>query len=248
MKIQIHGYGYVGQAHADLIETSGHECFIYDPALDFNDLEEHPHGMIVAVSTPEGSEGECDMSNVYEAIERSPGGIPILIKSTISLEGWRLIQRAYPNEPISFSPEYLRAQHAIEDFRKQKLIRIGGTGVDFWKGILSSQGASVIEGDPEALIFAKYFRNSFLATKVAFFNQMYDLCQEANVPFHLARNYVIEDERIGSSHSIVMPPSMRGFGGHCLPKDTSAIVASGHQNHYDLSIIREAIRYNESLK
>ena len=74
---------------------------------------------------------------------------------------------------------------------------------------------------PRDLILAKYFRNSFLATKVAFFNQVYDLCEAAGCESKAVISLITDDNRIGDSHSRVT--SQRGFGGHCFPKDTQAL-------------------------
>ena len=54
------------------------------------------------------------------------------------------------------------------------------------------------------------------------------------------------DERIGSSHTKVTEE--RGFGGYCFPKDTKAIIATSDLALYDLSILVEAIRYNDTVR
>jgi UDPglucose 6-dehydrogenase len=148
---------------------------------------------------------------------------------------------------VSFSPEFLRAEHAYEDFKNQEVIYVGGGDQIFWASILvASLGVKVIGKNPEALILAKYYRNSFLATKVAFFNQVFDLCETTGVDFNVVRELVTEDKRIGESHSRVTEE--RGFGGHCFPKDTSAIAWTSGFYGYDSSIIKSAIEYNDRIK
>jgi len=241
------GHGFVGQAHAQALQCSETEINIYDPAKGYIRFPDKVDAAIIAVATPQAEDGSCYMDNVFEVIEKCPPSIPILIKSTISLEGWREIQSRFRNRNISFSPEYLRAAHAFKDFEKQTIIRIGGGDVLFWQTFLGKYlGITVHQEDPECLILAKYFRNSFLATKVAFFNQIYDLCREAGVDSIETCILVAEDERIGSSHSIIKRE--RGFGGHCFPKDTSAIVKTAELFGYDLSIIKEAIEYNDRIR
>ena len=250
MKILICGAGFVGKAHA-LAFGSNNEVHMYDPAYDmYKERFKNPDAVIIAVSTPMAEDFSCNMNNVYDAIENVySDDIPILIKSTISLEGWRLIKRAFPNMKITFSPEFLRAAHAYEDFKNQKEIYMGGGDTDFWvKLFKTSIGKSITIStyDPEVLILTKYFRNSFLATKVAFFNQMYDLCISANVHAESVLNLTAEDERIGKSHSIITED--RGFGGHCFPKDTSAIVRTAQDFKVHLSLINEAIAYNNKVR
>ena len=249
MKLLICGYGFVGEQHATALECSDNDIHIFDPDKGFIKWPLDVDAVIIAVSTPQAENGSCDMSNVYDVLDKCPNNIPILIKSTISLEGWRYLKSIYRRKDICFSPEYLRAAHAKEDFYNQEKISVGGSdkGVLFWQTLLTTYlGVHVHREDPEALILAKYFRNSFLATKVSFFNQMYDLCMNAGVSPHDVAYLVTEDDRIGKSHSYVTRE--RGFGGHCFPKDTTAIVKTGERFGTDLSLIREAVIYNDKVR
>ena len=71
---------------------------------------------------------------------------------------------------------------------------------------------------------------------------MYDLCSKLNLNFDKVRECVSDDTRIGESHSYVTEE--RGFGGHCFPKDTQALVTTANDNDINLSLIKEAIDYN----
>ena len=249
MKILICGYGFVGKAHALALSGGDNEVHIYDPAYDiYKERLMNPDAVVICVSTPQAKDDSCDMNNVYDAIENvEDDNVPILIKSTISLEGWRLINRAFPNKKITFSPEFLRAAHAYEDFKKQEVVYLGGGDNLFWASLFSLMlGVKVQCADPEVLILTKYMRNSFLALKVAFFNQVYDLCEAADIDFSQVRALTTEDLRIGNSHSYINLE--RGFGGHCFPKDTNAIVKTAAEYGYDFSILEEAIYYNEGIR
>jgi UDPglucose 6-dehydrogenase len=175
MKITIAGYGFVGQAHYELLKDT-HNITIYDPYKDYNNFGS-PEAVIVCVSTPQHSDGSCHMDNVYDVIERAPD-VPILIKSTISVEGWDMLIDTFPNRMLNFSPEFLRASSAVQDLQDAELILIGGTSCSFWGKVFSKD---IEIADPKELILAKYMRNSFLATKVAFFNQVYDLCEALGI-------------------------------------------------------------------
>jgi UDPglucose 6-dehydrogenase len=98
----------------------------------------------------------------------------------------------------------------------------------------------------EELILVKYFRNSFLANKVAFFNQVYDLCKATGVDYDKVAEGVGKDRRIGSSHTEVTEE--RGFGGHCFPKDIQAIIYTAKQNGVDLTLLQEALEYNKKVR
>ena len=249
MNILICGHGFVGKAHG-LFLSSNHNVSVYDPMLGYKQVTPFAtaDAVIISVATPEADDGSCFMNNVYDCIEKVPDNVPILIKSTVSLEGWRLINRAYSDKQITFSPEYLRAAYAMDDFRNQSEIQLGGGDTNFWCELLSnSLGIRIVVEDPELLILTKYFRNTFLATKVAFFNQMYDMALAADVNPGQLLSMVSDDPRIGNSHTYVNPED-RGFGGHCFPKDTLALLSSGNELGCDLSILLEAMHYNERIR
>ena len=130
-RLGIAGYGFVGQAHAQIFEDY-HQVLVNDPDKEhFADLQ-HADAIIVCVATPPDNNGHCDFTNIVDVINKAPD-VPILIKSTISLEGWRYINQQYPNKDIAFSPEFLRADHAFSDFKYCREILIGGKCVNFWQ-------------------------------------------------------------------------------------------------------------------
>ncbi len=246
MKIGIAGYGYVGQAHEAALKDY-HEILIRDPALGhYADLQ-HADAIIVCVSTPANDDGSCDISNVYNIVSNAPP-VPILIKSTINIEGWDIIRTEFVKSNLTFSPEFLRASTALEDFANTKHFMMGGDNVGFWSdvyinamGSISISNASVTE-----LILTKYARNSFLALKVAYFNQINDLCSKLDVDYETVRRYTTIDDRIGESHTTITDE--RGFGGHCFPKDTNAFIVSAKNHNSELTILEEAIEYNQRIR
>lgn len=246
--IVIAGYGYVGKAVHESLKDH-HQVEIVDPAFNENKVPHFdPQAVIIAVATPQGSDGSCYMGHVFDVLEDTPDNVPVLIKSTISLEGWEEMVTKYPDKKVTFSPEFLRAATAIEDFASQKEIYFGcgnpGSSPEFWMKIFEPafSGIKYKIQPAKELILSKYFRNSFLATKVAFFNQVFDLCEKIGVDYELVRDAVGADERIGISHTSIT--GKRGFGGHCFPKDTMAIVKTADKLDVDMSLIREAISYN----
>ena len=242
MKIGIAGYGFVGMAHEIIFKE--HDLIISDPFLrEFGNLR-HAECIIICVSTPSDDYGRCDMSNVIDVIAEAPN-VPILIKSTISPEGWKLINDTFPNKDITFSPEFLRANHWRKDATTKKDFYFGGNNVNFWSDLfLQALGRiNITPAEPEELILMKQLRNSYLATKVTFFNQVYDYCEDQNVDFDRVRKLITEDDRIGKSHSFVTEE--RGFGGHCLPKDTLATLKSSKQS---LTLLKQALDYNKLIR
>lgn len=246
MRLGIAGYGYVGKAITECIGDK-HEVLIDDPAQGHYANLQHADVIIVCVSTPRRPDGSCLMDNVFEVIEAAPN-VPILIKSTISLEGWRMLKDTFPKKSLTFSPEFLRAETASKDFRNTQTVLLGGNDTQYWSAFFVELlgSISVTTANPEDLIIAKYARNSYLALKVTYFNQLYDFCKEAGVNFDEVRKYVADDNRIGYSHSNVTQE--RGFGGHCLPKDVDSLVHQAKWHGSEISLLEEAVKYNSKIK
>ena len=241
MHFHLHGYGYVGRAIYN--KFSQRDTFtIFDPL--YPELETTPNreakGVIVCVPTPEDEMGSCDFTQVSRVVKQYDKHIPILIKSTISQEAADHLA----DWNITFNPEFLRAVTADADYEKQTHIYLGGGDLAFWEMVFFRHfsKAYIVKSDIKTLILTKYFRNAFLATKVAFFNQIYDICQKQGVDYNLVREYVTTDERIGTSHTEVT--AERGFGGACFPKDTRALVFE----HPEATLVQEAIRYNNKIR
>ena len=247
MKILIAGHGFVGKAHHEKLKET-HEVSIHDPALeheaDFSNIE----AVICCVSTPSHDNGSCNINNVYDIIEKTPKEVPILIKSTISLEGWIFLKETFPHHSLNFSPEFLRAENHLDDFENMNVLYLSEERATWWAKIFAPlwQDIKFVVARPEELILMKYFRNSFLALKVSFFNQVYDLCEATGVSFDEVKGGITQDERIGLSHSSVN--ETRGWGGHCFPKDTAALLKTAEKYNTDLSIIKEAINYNSLIR
>lgn len=248
MNIVIAGYGFVGRAHEAVLKNK-FTVNIYDPPLGYVDIVA-PDGVIVCVSTPALGDGSCNVNNVADVIGRVSEEVPILIKSTISLEGWRALKDLFPNHQLAFSPEFLRAATAVEDFLATREIYMGGDAVGFWHAVFrvafDDDQFTTHHALAEELILAKYFRNSFLASKVAFFNQVYDLCAATGIEYEIVRHVIATDQRIGYSHTEITPD--RGFGGHCFPKDVQAIIKTAEKNNVDLSLLKLALEYNNSIR
>jgi len=245
MKILIAGYGFVGKAQ-ELVLKGYHDVEIHDPYKGYESEWLNVDAVIISVATPPKQYGECDYSNVIDVLNQTPD-VPILIKSTISVEAWREIKKQFPNKQICFSPEFLR-QATWEKDAFAKDLWIGGNCTAFWSDVFVEALGKInvhIE-TPESLVAAKALRNSFLALKVSFFNQIYDYCEDQNLDYEAVANAVASDERIGFSHTGVT--EQRGFGGHCFPKDVKATVRSAQSSGRRFTLLEEAINYNNSVR
>jgi UDPglucose 6-dehydrogenase len=151
----------------------------------------------------------------------------------------------FGNKPITFSPEFLTAANPIEDFQKQGMMYIGGGNTKFWRKLFQPYFTVTVE-NPRELIIAKLFRNAFLATKVTFFNQIYDYCKEHGLDYNTVNSLIAVDKRIGHSHTAVPgDDGVQGFGGRCLPKDVEALLNTDPEK---LTVLAEIMRYNRGIR
>ena len=93
---------------------------------------------------------------------------------------------------------------------------------------------------------AKYMENCYLATKVTFCNEFYDIANAFGVDYNQLRETWLLDPRIGRSHTFVYE-NARGFGGNCLPKDISAIVYQAEQLGVNCGLLNNVIRRNNTF-
>jgi len=92
----------------------------------------------------------------------------------------------------------------------------------------------------------KYGINAFLATKVTFFNQLYDLVKKGGGSYETVLQAILYDSRISSGHTAVADYGRkRGFGGACLPKDTNAIY---HYSNKEFSILKSVQKINKKYR
>ena len=246
----IAGYGFVGQAHELLFKNFRREIVIHDPpkgkVADFNNTS----AVVVCVPTPQAEDGSCDMSAVYDVVSQCSKDTPIMIKSTISLQGWDELKQTYPNHRLCFSPEFLRATQWMNDIQIMKDVILSGD-TDYWRDQYSYNWSQMTIKivSPEEAIAIKYFRNAYLATKVSFFNEIHDFCSAYDLDFDQVRGGIAADDRIGHSHTFVFPDQdVRGFGGMCFPKDTSALLKMAAEKNINLNTLDAAVEYNKKIR
>jgi len=254
MKIIIAGYGFVGKAVGEGIKHA-HEIHIVDPKYTTAEIEHFPYadGIIICVGTPSNSTGDCDVNQIYQVMDKVPVHIPVLIKSTVPPDYLERILKNYPKHSICYNPEFLRAATAVKDFAEQKYMVIGGDDPEgFWHNVFQQAlpdcrlifNTSITEAST-----IKYATNCFLSVKVAFFNQIYDLCEKNGADYGLVRQVLTHDTRIGNSHMMVPgPDGSRGFGGACFPKDTNAFMHYSDRMNQSHTLVESAIKYNKKVR
>ena len=253
MKILIAGYGFVGKTVGKALQSK-HEVVIIDPKYSQEQISDHKDadGIIICVDTPTHENGYCMPNNVINVLAQVPVFMPVLVKSTITPNVLTEILNLYPDHSIVHSPEFLRAANAEQDFLNQKFFIIGGDDPEgFWQDLFASvlTCKMFFYCSPQEAAMVKYAVNSFLATKVSFFNQLSELCEQNQIGYDTVRHIVSHDPRIGASHTLVPGlDGQYGFGGHCFPKDTQAFIHYAKQTESPLTILEEVVEYNTKIR
>ncbi len=197
------------------------------------------------------SRNEFDTKNIESVIseltELDPK-VPILIKSTVPIHFTDEMNKEFKRDDIVFSPEFLREGQALYDSFYPSRIIFGSN-----KPSLVSKIASIfieaVKKSPQVLFLSaaesesiKLFSNSYLAMRVAFFNELDSLCLSKSFDAKKIIEGVCSDSRIGNDYN---NPSF-GFGGYCLPKDTKQLISQFKD--IPNSLITSVIQSNEKRK
>jgi UDPglucose 6-dehydrogenase len=91
----------------------------------------------------------------------------------------------------------------------------------------------------------KYIENTWIATKVAYCNDMYDIAKAFGVDYSAARELWLLDGRVGASHTLVYPEK-RGFGGKCIPKDTFGLYRAAQAAGHESNLLRGLLEQNQA--
>ena len=256
MAIGIVGYGVVGKALATLFgyEAESADVRLYDKFLDgmnsaqCQDAIQTCDLVFVAVPTPQAPDGSCDVTAVEEVVSWVKP--PMCLKSTVppgTVD--RLVTAS--GKRISFSPEYVGESrwHPWKGIESHGFVIVGGEKslcdlvVRTYQEVLGPLVRYYMT-DAKTAELCKYMENTFLATKVAFVNQFYDLALAYGVNFNELRELWLADERVGRSHTIVTEE--RGYRGRCLPKDMSAIIRAAKRVG-GAPLLEAVARYNEEV-
>ncbi len=261
--IGIVGYGYVGKAVHKLFEDH-YKIKIYDPlyrdSLDplfVQSYEELSNCSlsIVCVPTPMGTDGNCDISYVQDAVESIPTEL-VLIKSTIPPHTTDELRKR-TQKRIVFSPEYIGESSYYNPYFSSSMKEVpfcilGGdakdTGciIDLLLPVLGPTKTYFQTTSLNAEII-KYMENCYFATKVTFINEMYEICKAFGADWHQVREGWLLDPRIERMHTAIFPHK-RGFSGKCYPKDLSALIEASKKARYLPKFLMEVWESNRRFR
>lgn len=193
----------------------------------------------VCLPTPMQEDGSCDVSIVegtLSELANCPGNRIAVVKSTIppgTTEAWN---KKYENTGLRviFNPEFLTEANALNDMREQNRIVLGGPRpyINKVKQVFQAvfPNVPIIKTSSTTAEMVKYVTNNFLTVKVAFANEISQICEALDAKgFDIDYDKVIEyakyDTRLGESHwAVPGPDGHRGYGGSCFVKDLNAMM------------------------
>jgi len=260
LKIGIVGFGFVGKA-TDWGFSLNTEKFIVDPKLGTN-IEQlskfNPQIIFICVPTPMGDDGNQDSTIIEEVVkelvEKCSGSIKV-VKSTVLPSILDKLQTQ--DKKLIYNPEFLREKHANEDFINSDMIIFGGdrnTATEISQAYLLHSKCKTKEHlftDLKSASLIKYAINTFLASKVIFFNELHQVFEKLDVTdqWESIINIISRDSRIGSSHMDVPGHDGRkGFGGACFPKDSIALVKYSEDIGINMTGLKTTIKTNNKIR
>jgi UDPglucose 6-dehydrogenase len=197
----------------------------------------------VCVPTPMGEDGHCNTSIVEEVMEWLKVET-VVIRSTVppGISEWF---------DVVFQPEYIgeTPNHNMSDSKHHPFLILGGPKeqvdktVEIYQKVYNAN-VRILKTDSRTAEVIKYMENSFIATKVTFCNEFYDVCETMEVDYDVVREGFLLDPRMSRDFTFVYPDK-RGWGGSCLPKDISAIIKASEDNDYDMHLMKSVQAVNK---
>ena len=247
MKIGIVGYGHVGKAMHELFKSA----ILYD--INGIGTKEEINAcdvVFVCVPTPSRIDGSCNTSIVEDVISWINARL-IILRSTVYIGFTDEMMKKYHKEVV-FQPEYYgeTVAHPFANLSDRSWLSFGGTtkginlAIKAYQTIMNSN-VRIFQADAKTVELAKYMENAYLALKVTFCNEMFDIAQAFKINYNEAREIWLADPRIGFSHTFVYEDN-RGYGGSCLPKDVASIIKQAEEKNVNTDLLKSMVNKNSN--
>jgi UDPglucose 6-dehydrogenase len=255
MKIGIIGLGVVGRALEHGFQKLGHRVYIHDikyetKLLDLIDCEI----VYICVPTPQEDDGRCDtaiVESVLVDLSKINYAGHVCVKSTVVPGTTEKMIQKYGDLKIAFVPEFLRERCAEIDFVENHDVCIIGTYDDESYNIIKKSHGKFpkkfIKLTPTEAELTKYFNNVYNSTLITFANSFYEICKSLGVEYINVKDAIVNRENISDIY-LDCNENLRGFGGMCLPKDTSALAYLARELNLDIDFFDNIIKENTKYK
>ena len=257
MKIGIIGNGFVGKA-TQILKCNDIQILVYDinpelcEPIGINLLDLIKCELLfISVPSPMNPDGSCH----FQIVENVINNIRLLDPNYNSI-----IIGFCDNHNCSFMPEFLTEKNFKNDFINCKNWIFGIIhGNEYIKMLLTKlinfayknkkikfNNITFVSNKEGEMI--KYIRNTFLATKISYFNEIHNYCDTKNIDFNIVKQIACSDERIGLSHTNCPGhDGKKGFGGTCFPKDISSLQFDMKLNKIKSPIFDAVIYRNNNI-
>lgn len=266
MKLGVVGNGFVGKA-SRLLENNNVEVISYDidPSLcvpkgiTLEDIGQCDI-VFICVPTPMNIDGSAHL-NIVESVVN---GLNKVKKETCYIVLRSTVPPGTSNKyKIYFMPEFLTEKNFMYDFANNKVWICGLIGNTQQDELFKNQYRKLIDyaydagkilyneiewmNNSEAEV-VKYYRNTMLAVKVAYCNELNEYCKLHGLNYETIRKVAAADTRIGLSHTQVPGHDGNyGFGGTCFPKDANSLLYEMEHSGMKSYILKSAIERNQNV-
>ncbi|NIJ14486.1 UDPglucose 6-dehydrogenase [Saccharomonospora amisosensis] len=225
--------------------TSGTLSF----AVEARAAVESADAVFLCVPTPMGAGGAADLRAVEAAVATMASSLPadsvLVTKSTVPVGTAGRISDLLGRDDVAVvsNPEFLREGTAVADFLGPERIVVGSDtpgAAERVAALYRRLDAPVVVTDAASAELVKYAANCFLATKLSYVNSIAELCERLGADIDAVTRGMGYDSRIGRSFLSPGP----GWGGSCLPKDTSALLRIADAVGFDFRLLSAAVEDN----
>lgn len=229
-----------------------------DYTTNYKEAYRDADAIFIGVGTPEQEDGSANLAyvatvsrQIAESVEKD---CLVVVKSTVPIGTNDKVEQFIKDSlvhdvkiEVASNPEFLAQGHAVRDTLQAKRIVIGTESKEAEKKLMKIYepfGLPIVSVSRRSAEMIKYASNDFLALKIAYMNDIANLCELVGANIEDVAKGMSYDSRIGSSflHAGI------GYGGSCFPKDTKALKYLAKQNGYELKTIEAAVEVNEKQK
>jgi nucleotide sugar dehydrogenase len=241
MRINVIGYGTVGQAQTLLLKKLNHEVFIFDPYLFPSVKSPEKRVDMTFVCTPDDVVAEVIQNLLDEYVE----GLYV-IKSTTLVGTTEDLMKKF-NIHMIHNPEFLRENSANDDVTNPDRIIIGQCCKkhgEQLRSLYEPMGKPIFITDPTTSEAVKILSNSYLAMLITFWNEANELSQKLEIDTKKVAELICADKRVSRYGTAKFGEP---FGGKCLPANLDQLIDAFHDQRLNPLLFEAVKKYNQKF-